>query len=439
MSILHPKVVALLVGGFALVILLMLATGKRGLDALGELERGSSGLLSEERASARTLTSAQELEIAFDQIYYSVPGARRPLPSGALHERLNELERQIARTSKDGVTAADKERWHAFELAARAFIDSIRAALADPANASLGVTVTDAHERVAASVGQLVRDTDRRTERLATLDHEAFSRALEQHIRLLAVAVLLGLVVAGGTVFLVQRLFARMEWQRQELTRLSSDMLDTQEATLRQVSHDLHDQFGQTLTAIEANLAALDTVSADRRVKERVEDCVGLVQDLMFQARGMSQLLRPSILDDFGLSASLEWLAERFMQRTGIEVTYDSSFSGRLGDDMETHLFRIAQEAFTNAARHAGATRIDVALQVDARQLALTVADNGRGVQNAIGERRGLGLLGMRARTEQIRGELRVEPRQDGGTRVTVRAPVPQGLSHESQDTVATG
>lgn len=443
MSILHPKVVPLLVGGFALVILLMLSTGKRGLDALGELERGTSGLLSEERANAKAVSHAQDLEIAFDQIYYSVPGAPRPLSPEVLRDRLDQLEREVAATSKQGIASADEpaevQRWRVFDEAARSFIAAARASLAQPANRALSSAVTDAHERVANAVGQIVRDTDRRTERLAFLDHEAFSRALEQHVTLLAIAVLLALVVAGSTVFLVVRLFKRIEWQRQELARLSSDMLHTQEATLRQVSHDLHDQFGQTLTAIEANLTALDASLPDRRVKGRIEDCMGLVQDLMFQARGMSQLLRPSILDDFGLSASLEWLADRFMQRTGIEVTYDSTFAGRLGDDTETHLFRIAQEAFTNVARHANATRIDVALHVDDANVELTVSDNGRGVQKADGARRGLGLVGMRARAEQVRGELSLEPRQGGGTRVVVRAPLPKGFAHEPQDTRIAG
>lgn len=443
MSILHPRVVPLLVGGFALVILLMLATGKRGLDALGELERGTSGLLSEERANAKAVNHAQDLEIAFDQIYYSVPGAPRRLPPDTLAERLETLEQEIDRTARAGMVAANEtaeaDRWREFDIAARAFIQAARASLAEPDNRERGMAVTDAHERVANAVGQMVRDTDRRTERLASLDHEAFSQALEQHVTLLAAAVLLALVVAGLTVFLVVRLVRRMEWQRQELARLSSDMLDTQETTLRQVSHDLHDQFGQTLTAIEANLTALDASLPDRRVRNRVEDCMGLVQDLMFQARGMSQLLRPSILDDFGLSASLEWLADRFMQRTGIEVVYESSFSGRLGDETETHLFRIAQEAFTNVARHAGATRIDLRLHVDPAGVELTVADNGRGVQEPRGARRGLGLLGMRARAEQIGGELRVERRRDGGTSVVVRAPIPRGLSHERQDTRIAG
>ena len=127
-------------------------------------------------------------------------------------------------------------------------------------------------------------------------------------------------VVAVGTLFLAHRLLNRLEWQRAELERLSADVLNTQEDTLRQVSHDLHDQFGQALTAVEANLSALDKQSADWAVKGRVEDCIGLVQDLMSQARTLSQLLRPSLLDDFGLDQeSVDRAFAEYRERFGVK------------------------------------------------------------------------------------------------------------------------
>ena len=86
-----------------------------------------------------------------------------------------------------------------------------------------------------------------------------------------------------------------------------------------------------------------------------LEDCLHLVDEAIGNVRQMSQLLRPTILDDFGLEAGLRWLGEGFAARTGIEANFDSSFSGRLPDETETHLFRIAQEALTNVARHSGA------------------------------------------------------------------------------------
>jgi signal transduction histidine kinase len=147
-----------------------------------------------------------------------------------------------------------------------------------------------------------------------------------------------------------------MEWQTAELGRVSWHMLEDQEATARRFSHELHDELGQSLTAVKTNLTALDAGGqADRA---RLADCLHLVEEAIGNVRQMSQLLRPTILDDFGLEAGLRWLVEGFAARTGIEATLESSCSGRLPDETETHLFRIAQEALTNVARHAGAKRV---------------------------------------------------------------------------------
>jgi signal transduction histidine kinase len=112
---------------------------------------------------------------------------------------------------------------------------------------------------------------------------------------------------------------------------------------------------------------------------ERLQDCLSLVDEAIGNVRQMSQLLRPTILDDFGLAASLRWQVEGFAARTGIEARFESNFEGRLPGETETHLFRIAQEALTNVARHAAARRVTVKLMAENRQLRLSVEDDGRG------------------------------------------------------------
>jgi signal transduction histidine kinase len=134
-------------------------------------------------------------------------------------------------------------------------------------------------------------------------------------------------------------------------------------------------------------------------------------------------LLRPSILDDFGLSASLEWLAEGVAQRTGLRVRYSSTFDGRVGTDVETHLFRIAQEALTNSVRHAHATDVQMSLQQQAGELALTIADNGQGMVDPLPAPRGLGMISMRARTQQVSGQLTIQSEPQKGTTIVVRVP----------------
>ena len=151
--------------------------------------------------------------------------------------------------------------------------------------------------------------------------------------------------------------------------------------------------------------------------------------------RELSQLLRPSTLDDFGLASSLQWLAESVAQRTQINIEPKLAFEGRLQGDVETHLFRIAQEALTNVVRHSGATSATVSLFEDNGRLRLAVADNGRGLpvgrsassgggSGASGG--GFGLIGMRERMRAAGGLLRVQSGGGaGGSGVTVIAEVP--------------
>jgi signal transduction histidine kinase len=131
-------------------------------------------------------------------------------------------------------------------------------------------------------------------------------------------------------------------------------------------------------------------------------------------------LLRPTILDDFGLDAGIRWLAERFTERTGIAVDYQSNFQERLADETETHLFRIVQEALTNVARHAGATQVAIELRRNSDWIHLKMKDNGHGFP--AGQAAGLGLVGMRARARSVGGELKIQ--SSHGVAIELRAPL---------------
>ena len=126
-------------------------------------------------------------------------------------------------------------------------------------------------------------------------------------ILLLGACLILALLCAVFTVQMTTRLFHRMEWQAGELFRVSWHMLENQETTARRFSHELHDELGQSLTAVKANLLALRRESSP----QRVEDCLSLVDDTIDNVRQLSQLIRPAILDDFGLDAGLRWLTGR--------------------------------------------------------------------------------------------------------------------------------
>lgn len=140
-------------------------------------------------------------------------------------------------------------------------------------------------------------------------------------------------------------------------------------------------------------------------------------------ARDMSQLMRPRILDDFGLDAVLRELALGFSRRTGIPVDYRGDFHDRLHASVETHLFRIAQEALTNAARHTDATNIELSLIRSGDALHLRIADNGGGLAKET-SRNGLGMLGMRERARAAGGQLKIQSVTGKGLEISVHVPM---------------
>jgi len=220
-------------------------------------------------------------------------------------------------------------------------------------------------------------------------------------------------------ITITRRAFDQLEWQASELARVSWHFLKSQEVTARRFSHEMHDELGQSLTGLRGLLKQLHP----ERLNEQRPQLIEVLDESLGTVRELSQLLRPVILDDFGLDAALRWLVERLSQRTGLAIHYDSTFNERLDEERETHLFRIAQEALTNIARHAEATDAHVTLSADAAQVRLIIEDNGRGLTPGIRHAPSLGMVGMRARARHLHGDLRVSNRDGGGVRIDVVVP----------------
>lgn len=256
---------------------------------------------------------------------------------------------------------------------------------------------------------------------------------LDELVWILGLCTVLAIACAALTIGEINKAFAKLEWQSRELQRVSWHMLETHERIARRFSHEMHDELGQALTGLKSMVKRCTGEEFAGRRGEFVE----VLDESLQSVRELSQMLRPVVLDDFGLDAALRWLAERFSQRTGIQVSYHSTVSRRLSGRMETHLFRIAQEALTNVSRHAEATRARVLLQEDEGSVRLEIEDNGKGV--ALGEEKphpSLGMVGMRARARQLDGELTLERGDLGGLLVLVTAPAAEaGETKDEEDT----
>jgi signal transduction histidine kinase len=201
------------------------------------------------------------------------------------------------------------------------------------------------------------------------------------------------------------------------------------------VARDLHDEFGQILTAIGAMLAraskrGLNRDSArDQLLLEDLQAVQKIVQDTLQSVRDQSQMFRPAILDDFGLEQTLEWFVRQFSRQAGIQVQFAAHLSdGLVPPEDAIHIYRIVQEALSNVARHARTQQAHVVLEERDGELALEIEDRGVGFDpDPQGDRRagdGLGLMGMRERAEHLGGSFHIESAPGKGTKVSVRIPV---------------
>ena len=289
-------------------------------------------------------------------------------------------------------------------------------------------------DRIQDTAQTLVREHLIQSDRGAVLEASIVRQSQELIDSLAWVLGLCFLLAAGTavmTVWIIQRAFTRLEWQTAELAHVSWHMIDGHEKMARRFSHEMHDELGQSLTSLRRMLSRVPAAEFGPIRQE----AIGIVDEVLQNVRKLSQVLRPVILDDFGLDSGLRWLCERFTQRTQIPVHYTSACTLRLAESLETHLFRITQEALTNIARHSEATEAWVALSVDDQTVCLEICDNGRGLK-PVAEYKSpsLGMVGMRARARQLDGELIVANRKEGGLRVRVEAPLRSAESNVQQE-----
>jgi PAS domain S-box-containing protein len=217
----------------------------------------------------------------------------------------------------------------------------------------------------------------------------------------------------------------------QTLRTLSRQLLQVQEEDRRTIARDLHDEIGQSLTAIKLNVERAQRTS-DRAARERImKDCIQITDSVLNQVRNLSLDLHPSILDDLGLSYALKWYADRQAERAGlkVEVAADPS-EPRLPQDVEIACFRIAQEALTNVVRHAQASRASITLKRLATRVELRIQDDGIGfdartVQSSMDGGTNIGLTGMRERARLVGGEVHVKSAPQKGTEITAIVPLP--------------
>ena len=226
----------------------------------------------------------------------------------------------------------------------------------------------------------------------------------------------------------IRRQLEESHQYRGQLRRLSSQILIAQEEERKRIARELHDDTAQALTSLLVRLRLLERAASLKDAKVNLGDLRELTASTLEGVRQLALDLRPSVLDDLGLVPALQWQIDNFGQRWGIEVHFQATgLNGRLPADLELVLYRVAQEALTNVAKHAGARRVSVSLERQGRRLRLAVEDDGRGfrVKRALSSKeRGLGLFGMQERLALVGGKLSIDSRPGSGTKVVAEVPL---------------
>ena len=227
------------------------------------------------------------------------------------------------------------------------------------------------------------------------------------------------------------RLLEKVSESERRFRRVSRGVLRLQEEERGRISRDLHDGIGQLLTALKIQLELLEQEAASiSALGSRIAGARELADTALAEVRQLSHLLRPQMLDELGLEPTLRWLCRTFQKRTGIAVDLSIEGTERRADaDMETLVFRIAQESLTNVARHSGAKTARVILRREPDRLVIRISDPGSGFSpetllSASEDDRGFGVRAMRDRVEFMNGRFSIRSAAGEGTTVEAELPV---------------
>jgi signal transduction histidine kinase len=441
----------MLFAGFAMIFALWLISGLDLVGRLNEVERRAVEISRSYRRAEQSLTTIRS------QVLLGSVHLRDALldfdrdPDDNYHQQLvqsrDEMERALEGYQPVVQSEAEREAFR-----------RLQEEVADYWNSLLEPVLTWDATRKAVEARTLLRERviPKReliasiSDRIQRINRDAFDRQqaeVEQIHRTLrrrvwgtsGLTLVLSLVVAGLVTAYASRLEDRIRQQMvrdmehaRDLQRLSAKLVDVQEQERRSIARELHDEVGQALTAIKVELAIAErNAGLSDKAQEALRDVRSITDRTLQQVRDLSQLLHPSLLDDLGLPAALEWYLKGYSRRTGIRAELlQERMDERLPAGTETCIFRVVQEALTNVARHARASSARVYLQRLGHTVLLTVEDDGVGmdelVQSESGSR-GLGLLGIRERATELGGTFKLESQPGKGTRVTIELPIEDG------------
>jgi signal transduction histidine kinase len=438
-----PSVRAALRAGFAIVFGLWLLWGYQLVRSLQQIEQNVASA-HDSYVRGETILSKVRTNVLLGSIYLRdalIDGAsaRRATYRDELTRLRSEVDQLLTSYVPAVSSPVERDHWARLQVelgdywGSRDIAFSEQARTPDQAAALLRSRVVPRRDTVLQILDQLgalqVVANQRHQEDTDLLYRQVRTRLLSMGAGTLIVALFVA-VMASGHVSRLQRQIERQrrieQRTREDLERLSARLVDVQEQERRALARELHDEVGQALTAVKMDIGIALRADVDPRVRKALEDARDISETTLRSVRDMSQLLHPSVLDDFGLPATLTTYLRNFSQRTGIRAQLAETMDARLAPAIEVCVYRIVQEALSNVAQHSGATACTVSLNAGGGLVRLVVEDNGRGIgsgANGAIAGPGLGLIGMRERAQALGGSFAIAGRAGGGTTLTVAVP----------------
>ncbi len=248
---------------------------------------------------------------------------------------------------------------------------------------------------------------------------------VQRQLYLFLAATLIAIVLTS--LYLIRsnrQVFARLAELSEQRSDLAQKLISTQESTLRHISRELHDEFGQVLTAIGSMLGRAGKHAPEgSALREDLKEVQEIAQSTLNNIRTLSQALHPVLLEEAGLESTLDWYIPTVGRQTGLALHFEKTGQPfPVETSAGVHIYRVLQEALNNVSRHSGASDAWVRLRFSPDSLELEVEDRGKGF-SAENSQRGIGLVAMRERAEIIGGTLAISPQPQGGTKVRLQIP----------------
>ena len=289
---------------------------------------------------------------------------------------------------------------------------------------------------LSTAVSRLLVENNEGEQQAAAQIEQIYNR-VQRQVYLFLAATLVAIVLTSLYLIRSNRaIFARMEMLSTQRSELAQKLISTQESTLRHISRELHDEFGQVLTAIGSLLGRLgNQVPEGSPVRADLQEVREIAQSTLNNIRSLSQALHPVLLEEAGLESTLDWYIPTAERQLGLALHYEKSGTPFAVDTAAgVHIYRVLQEALSNVSRHSGAQEAWVRLKFPAVGLQLEIEDHGKGMAQKVtppeAGSMGIGLVGMRERAELIGGTLELLQAQSEGTLVRLTVPREKAEAH---------